>query len=253
MLGLAGAGVQMDQYGLVPEALERSLAETGARIVHVTPNLQNPTLAVMPLDRRQHVIHIARKYGALVIEDDAYGPLLKCRPPSLASLDPGIVLHAASLSKSVAAGLRVGFLVVPPAFRDRVGDALRVTTCMSSPITAHIAATWIADGSAKALVEAQRREAEHRQRLATTLLRRQKVTAHPAGLHVWLQLPEPWRSAEFAWHAKEAGVSVLPSEHMAVNSGHRPQAIRVSLGAPATSAALERGLRVLAHLLAGVS
>jgi DNA-binding transcriptional MocR family regulator len=114
---------------------------------------------------------------------------------------------------------------------------------------AEIAATWIRGGTADAILEERRREASSRQALARSILASAECESHPNAYHLWLRLPEPWRSESFTSEARRRGVSVTPSEVFVVGRTAAPHAVRVCLGAPSTHAELEKGLRLLAETL----
>ncbi|MFP2906992.1 aminotransferase class I/II-fold pyridoxal phosphate-dependent enzyme, partial [Pyxidicoccus sp. 3LFB2] len=80
-------GVAMDEQGLKPDALEAA-CRGGAKVLFCLPNLQNPTGAVMPEERRRRIATVVRKHGLAVVEDDAYGLLLDRRPAPLCTLVP---------------------------------------------------------------------------------------------------------------------------------------------------------------------
>ena len=77
MLGLRLEGVAMDEEGLVPEALDQAVVETGARLLYCTPTLQNPTTATMSEARKQAIADVAIRHDLTIIEDDIYGILLE--------------------------------------------------------------------------------------------------------------------------------------------------------------------------------
>ena len=96
----------------------------------------------------------------------------------------------------------------------------------------------------------KRAEAAARQELARDILSGLTVRAHPNGYHLWIELPEGWKSKELVDEALRRGVSVTPSETFLVGDGEAPAAVRVSLGAAMDREILAGGLRVLAELLA---
>jgi len=120
---LAISPVAVDHDGMIVSRL----ADLGPhRMVHVTPSHQDPTGATLSLPRRLALLEIAARHGMLVVEDDYDSEFrYEGRPvESLQGLDRnGLVVYAGTFSKSVLAGLRIGFLVVPDALSEPIVDA----------------------------------------------------------------------------------------------------------------------------------
>jgi DNA-binding transcriptional MocR family regulator len=252
---LRAHGVAMDDEGMLPDALATACLKTGARLVYLMPTTHNPTGITMPLERRQALCEVARKHGLTLVEDDAYGPFDESAPVPLAALAPERVFFIAGTSKSLAAGLRIAWLAVPegdPQAVERVGLNVAATTWMAAPLCAEIAARWITSGAADAAVAWKRREARARRKLFERHLPGLASPSHASSPHVWASLPAPWRDQELVERARRRGVALSGCETFAVGRAHAPQAVRLCLGTPRTRAAVERGLAVLAELLAGV-
>ncbi|MGH1542814.1 MAG: PLP-dependent aminotransferase family protein [Arenicella sp.] len=246
MLGLRLTGIQMDEHGILPEALEATLKKQKAKLLYIVPNMQNPTLSTIPLERRQAIIAIAKKHNLFIIEDDAYGALIENKIPPLAELDSSIVCYTTSHSKSATPGLRAGYLVPPSSLYQRALSALRVTTWMSSPLTNHIASEWIKDGTMQQFIKERRNENTKRIALARKILTGNQFTETDYGLHIWLKINEPWRATDFTAFLKTKCVAVLPSENFSVNKGYMPQYTRVSLCNSLSMEDLEQGLKIIA-------
>ncbi|MDD9914700.1 MAG: PLP-dependent aminotransferase family protein [Rhodospirillaceae bacterium] len=251
MLGLRLEGVAMDEEGLVPEALDQAVVETGARLLYCTPTLQIPTTATMSEARKQAVADVAIRHDLTIIEDDIYGILLdEPAPLPLATFAPEHTIYVTSLSKAVAPGLRIGYTAPPQRLVERVGAAVRASCWMAAPLTAEVATRWIIDGRAEEILQDHRNTAEARRRLATRKLEGHAFNAPVGSLHVWLQLPDPWRAAQFVSAAQQHGVAVAPAETFAAGRGDIPHAIRICLGTPRDTATLVKGLDIVADLLA---
>ena len=249
LLHLRVEGAAIDEEGLRPDAFEAVCRESSPTLLYCTPILQNPTACVMSEARRREIAALASRYDVAIVEDDLYAFLAPEAPPPLASFAPERSFYVASLSKSVAPGLRIGFLRVPSSAREAVEDAILATTWMASPLMAELAVRLLEDGTAEALFAEKRREARARQGLARRMLGGHLLGPSPTGFHLWLPLPEPWRAAEFAAHARRRGVGVSPSDHFAVGRAEAPHAVRVGLGAARDRETLERALGILAELL----
>jgi DNA-binding transcriptional MocR family regulator len=249
LLHLRLKGLPMDAHGLRPEALEDACREGGAKAVYLIPTVHNPTTAVMPEERRREIAAIARAHGLAIVEDDVHGLLPPERPRPIASLAPERSYYLTSTSKTLAPGLRIAYVLAPPERVARLAASLRATTWAVAPLMAAVASTWIADGTADALVAARREEARERQAIARERLAGADVETKPEAYYLWLRLPEPWRGEGFAAEARARGVLVTPAEAFAVGRAAVPHAVRLCLGAARTRASLSRGLEAVAGLL----
>ncbi len=116
--GVELAGVDMDEEGVVIDALERTLTTLAAagrtpRLFYTMPTLHNPTGITTTIPRREAVVELCDRFGVLIMEDDAYGEI-RCegrRPPSYYRLSGGQgALRISTVSKMLATGLRVGWV-----------------------------------------------------------------------------------------------------------------------------------------------
>jgi DNA-binding transcriptional MocR family regulator len=241
--------VEVDEHGMVPDALEKACRLHPARLLYLNPTLQNPTTATMPEHRRKEIAGAAARCGLRIIEDDPYWRFAKGAPAPVAHFAPHISYYVSTLSKCLTPGLRVAFVLLPDTHA-RAGflTALRSFALMPAPLTAALATQWICDGSANHLLAGVREEARVRNSLAQDILAGRSGTSGE-GLHVWLTLPTYWSSSELARAAVAEGLSVTPAE---VFSGGLPgpNAIRISLGGIKDRKRLAAGLRRLSQLLA---
>jgi 2-aminoadipate transaminase len=121
-------GVPLDGDGLDLEALEAALAAAKrdrkrVKLIYTIANFQNPTGVEMSAERREGLLRLAAERGVYVLDDDAYGDIAfeAARPPALSALSGGHgVITAGSFSKSIATGLRVGWLHAQPALLERI-------------------------------------------------------------------------------------------------------------------------------------
>lgn len=259
LLNLRLHPVPIDERGLVPEALDEACAKHHPKALYCMPNLQNPTGALLPEDRRRAIAEIARRHDVAVVEDDTTGFLCSAPPPAIGRFAPERVYFVSSTSKSLAPGLRVGYLLAPasdaPASKsnpavERLTANLAAISWMTPPLTAELASRWIRDGSADRMVEWKRAEAVARRALFDDLVGPTDTRSHPESSYVWLPLPSPWRTDDFVAQARMRGVVVTASPTFLVGRGPTPHAVRVSLATPPSRAEVERGCRALAEVLA---
>jgi DNA-binding transcriptional MocR family regulator len=249
LLHLQLRGLPLDGHGLIPEAFEAACREAAPRALYCMPTLQNPTARTMPLERRQAIADIAARHDVALIEDDVYGFLPEEPLPPLTAIAPAHAYYITSTSKSMAPGLRVGYVVAPESRVDRVAGVIRASTWLIAPVLAELASEWIERGEADAMVAWKREETSARHAAALRILGRWLPGTPAPSFHLWLPLPEPWRTEEFVAQARARQVVVSPSEEFVVGRESAPHAVRVCLGATSSRARLEDGLGRLAELL----
>lgn len=249
LLHLRLKGLATDDEGIIPEAFENACRLESARILYTIPTLQNPLGLVMSAARRREIAAIAMEHDVAIVEDNVHSFILPNQPPPLSSFAPENSYYILSTSKSIAGGMRIGYLVAPPRMVEPLATSLRATVWMAAPLMAEIASEWILDGTADRLVEQKRAEAAVRQSLAAGALAGFQFDAHPLSFHLWLHLPEPWRSNEFSAQLQRRGVAVTPAEAFVPGREEPPHAVRVCVGAPRSRTQLEKGLAIIRSVL----
>ncbi len=242
-LGLRLHPVPIDREGVEPEALRRAARASGAKVVVLVPALHNPTGAVMGPERRRAVAGAIRELDLSLIEDDVYGPLVDA--PTLAAECWDRAVIASSLSKSVAPGLRFGWLagghpVLPELSRD-----IHLTAWSVAPIASALAVSLIESGAAGDLVRRQREEIAARHRLALATLGRGRGSGGMPGPHLWWGVTGCADKAAAA--AGALGVDIVPGSTFAVGRAGSDH-VRLCLTSVATRARLKEGLERLAGL-----
>ncbi|MEN5119066.1 aminotransferase class I/II-fold pyridoxal phosphate-dependent enzyme [Luteimonas sp. TWI662] len=177
----------------------------------------------------------------------AYAWLADPAPVALATLAPERTFHIASLSKSLASGLRFGYVVVPQACAVRVKAVIRASHWSLPSLVTAMATRWIADGTVAQQEIALRHDAHRRQAIAADALAGLDVRAHPASPFLWLRLPEDLRMDGATEALAERGIAVSKAEAYATGR-HAPHALRLALGSVPVDA-LEPVLRRLRDTL----
>ncbi|TWI82360.1 transcriptional regulator, GntR family [Roseibium hamelinense] len=250
-LGLRLKGLDTDREGILPDDFHRACQDGTVRALYVMPSGLNPTAAMMGTERRQDIAAIARRFDVKIIENDAWGPLQTNRPEPIAHIAPERTFYFTGFSKCLMPGLRIGCLVVPTSAISASANRHLATNWIATPLMAEIAANWIVDGTADALLEWQKQALNERNMIAAKELASSSYASSPNGLHVWLSLPETWTEQEFVAQAHLNGVAVAPGSVFAVAPDTQSRGVRICLGSPSTED-LERALRILAQLAQSV-
>lgn len=254
----------VDNDGLLPEAVEEHLIQLRGRgtfpsLLYTIPTFQNPTGRTLSTARRLAIIDLARRYHFLIVEDDVYRDLSfdLDPPPSFYALAGGSqVMSIGSFSKTLAPGLRVGWLLGSGENIQRCVNA--GTTQMgggANPFSAHLVAAYCRSGAWE----------RHIQRIRTLYkTRRDRMLAaldrfmpsevqwtHPAGgFFIWLQLPAQLTAQPIKQLAFQQGVAVASGEGFFVSPADGAHHLRLTYSC-ATLEEIDTGIDVLAQVIRG--
>ncbi|MFZ1469497.1 MAG: PLP-dependent aminotransferase family protein [Paracoccaceae bacterium] len=241
-------GVEIDEDGMLPVALEAACRRHSAQILCLTTEAQNPTAGRMSHQRRAQLMDLARKFDLQVIEDDCYS-VVHSTLPSLRALAPERVWHIGSLSKTISAALRFGYVICPVG----MGDAGRLSAqhsfyALSRPVAELVHGLLVSGAAAEIRSRVQAVFAERLQMMVNLLggydLRWQAGV--PFG---WLMLPQGWRVSSFTRMAEAGGVLVRPADEYALVGGRAPNAVRLAVAGHLPRDEFEAALTVLVRLL----
>jgi DNA-binding transcriptional MocR family regulator len=245
-LGVSLVPLGMDDGGVRPDLVQKAHREAQLSAIYVQPAIQNPLGMTMPSARRADILRVVEKLDIPIIEDNVYG--FFDEEPPLAALAPEFCIVIDSLSKRVAPGITVGFIVPPHRLRESVMASVRSGGWTASGFAFAAAQRLMADGTVAELTRLRRLDARARQKLAINCLSGFEIHTNEKCFHLWLTLPAHWRSQSFVAAAAKRDIALTPSTAFAVSPGHAPNAVRLALAAP-TMDQLESGLRTLAALL----
>jgi 2-aminoadipate transaminase len=253
--------VPLDEDGLDVEALERLLLRgVQPRFLYIVSCFQNPTGVTLAPARRRRLIELAARYELPIIEDDPYGDLFYEgeRVTPLAALDcelhgePRYVVYLGTLSKVLAPGLRVGWVVAPRAIFDQL-IMLKQGFDLSTSSTAQLIAYYACRES---LLEQHvpRIRALYRERRDAMLAALDQAmpagvswTRPHGGMFLWMTLPEGMDSEVLLTRALETGVAFVPGRPFHP-SGNGANTLRLNFSHSNVSQ-INEGVRRLASVL----
>lgn len=212
-----------------PDDLEKQCRDRKLRAIYLMPTVHNPLGAVMDRATRVRLIEIACKHDLLVIEDAAYAFLEPDPPPSLVALAPERTVHVGGFSKSLATGLRMGYVIAPAPHIDRLLEAIRATTWNAPALISGLVTGWVEDGTLVSSEENRRRDGAERQRLCRASLSGSRILSHRNAGFAWLPLDKGVRAEPIVTRLKHHGVSASGAEPFAATVAV-PQALRLAFG-----------------------
>ncbi|MES2438440.1 MAG: PLP-dependent aminotransferase family protein [Verrucomicrobiota bacterium] len=234
-LGLRAIEVPADPHdGMMLDALEMSVKKHRIAACVVQPNFQNPIGSVMSPGSKKRLARLSEIHGFAIIEDDVYGELSHDggRPSSIA-LHGGNVIHCGSISKTIAPGLRVGW-ILPGIYQQEVRHLKAIQCPWNATLSELVVAGFLDAGGY------DRHLRRIRQLYALQCARtRQAVVQHfPAscrvnqpggGFVLWIEMPEAFDSEAFTVAAVARGISLVPGTLFSPSGGLK-NCFRLSCG-----------------------
>jgi 2-aminoadipate transaminase len=254
--------VPIDHKGIMPGELEtllKRLASEGKRVrlLYTIPNFHNPTGITASEQRRIAIVNLARQYDLLIVEDDVYRDLAfeAAIPPSYFALADGVnLIQIGSVSKTIAPGLRIGWIVASPEIIRRFVHC--GTTQMgggANPLAAQIVAEYCQQGYWDAHLEQIR--SLYRTRRDTLLAAldhymppQVRWTQPSGGFFVWVTLPENIYSTVVKEKASKRGVMVGAGEGYFVNPDDGKHNLRLTYSFASLSD-IETAVGILAEVI----
>ncbi len=212
--------IPVDDDGMDVAAFEEALrtAPRPPKFLYTVPTFQNPTGVTLSRERRTAVLEIAHRHGLLVVEDDPYGELRydgESLPP-LRALDPNVV-YLGTFSKTIAPGLRIGWMIAPPRFQEPLTNAREVVDIHGdrmTPQVVHRAAADFLDSHLETVARPAYRA--RRDALAAALAAEMPAgvtwSVPGGGFFFWLDLPESLNPVALQAPAAAAGAIFLPGD-----------------------------------------
>ncbi|GGW22451.1 GntR family transcriptional regulator [Gemmobacter lanyuensis] len=242
-------GIEIDGEGMVPDALEAACRRHGAQILVLTPEAQNPTATRMGVERRARIAEIARRYDLQIIEDDCYS-VAESDLPAIRAIAPERTWYVGSLSKSISAALRFGYVVCPTG----MGEAGRLTAqhgffALARPVS-DLVLDLMQSGAAQELRRGVAAEFSVRLQRLVNGLGRFDVNWQPGLPFIWVRLPSGWRASTFARTAEAEGVLLRQADEYALIHGRAPHALRIAVAGAIPMPRYEAAVDKIASLLA---
>ncbi|MGF9698767.1 PLP-dependent aminotransferase family protein [Paenibacillus sp. MABNR03] len=220
-------GVACDEEGMLPESLEEQLKLQRPKLVYINPTFSNPSGKVWSRARRQQAVDLCRKYGVLILEDDPYGEIRfnpeQLDAPSLVELDaasyegPSNVIYTSTFSKTVAPGLRTGWIlasadIIKIAARAKQGADLHSSSIDQRALHA-LLETFDLDGHIRSISKDYAKRMNKMTSLMTDKAWEGISWNSPqGGMFLWLELPEAMSASNLFTYGIQEKVCIVPGD-----------------------------------------
>jgi 2-aminoadipate transaminase len=218
--------VTLHEEGPDVAMLESACRSHPVRLFYGVPNSQNPSGISYTEERRKEVAGVMEEHGALFVEDDAYGELnfSGTSLPSMRSFLPGQTIITGSFSKILAPGIRMGWVVAPPAIMEQLVIAKQASDLHSNYLSQRIAYEYLLKNDIDTHIGKIRAAYRHQRDVMIRVLEEEfpKTVSftHPrGGMFIWVTLPAGCRSMDVFGQALRENVAVLPGTPFYVDGG----------------------------------
>ena len=254
-VGAEAVGIAMDDFGMIPEALEEAAKKGKGKYIYLIPNFQNPTGITMPLERRKAIYAIAAKYNLFIYEDDPYGEIrfTDTIVPTFKEMDTdNRVIYAGSYSKTLSAGLRVGFLYDPKQAIDAI-QALKNNQDGQMPLVTQRVISRLLDvidydAQIKKVSTVYKEKADL---MMATLRAHGSDKVHfvepTGGMFLWLTMPDGVDCDAFFEACMEHKVGIVPGAVFAADGVPAGQSFRFSFTFPSKEQIVQ-GMSIVGEL-----
>jgi 2-aminoadipate transaminase len=234
--------------------LEHAMKQFPLRLFYGVPNSQNPSGITYSEERRRQIGDLLRGTGTLLVEDDAYGELNfdGHSEPSMRQFLPDQTIITGSFSKILAPGMRMGWVVAPPAIMDQLVIAKQASDLHSNYLSQRIAYEYLREVDIDAKIRAIRAQYNHQCGLMVRLVEELmpasvSCTKPKGGMFVWVTLPDGISSMDVFDHAIREQVAVLPGTPFYTDGGGS-NTLRLNFS-NSTDAKIQAGMERLAGVI----
>lgn len=219
--------LKTDKDGIDPDDITALYKKHQIKMIFLNPIYQNPTGTLLPENQRRKVLELSSQYGIPIVEDDPYsltsfkGEKMK----TLKSLDQnGNVLYISSLTKIVASGLRIGWIIGPKPVIERLSDAKQQVDFGHGSYSQWIANDFIESSKFESHIKHLVKQLDHRSKqidtsLQTFLHDQVEYNVPEGGIHLWCRIKKDFNEIQLLEESIKRGVIYVPGNSMGTEKG----------------------------------
>lgn len=249
-------GITLKEDGIDLDELEEVLKTGKVKLIYLICNFQNPTGLTTSLEKRKGAYELAKKYGAVILEDNPYGDLRFSGEdiPSIKSMDKdGIVAYSRTFSKVLAPGIRVGYISAPKEIIDKIVICKQVDDVHTNIWAQVLAYKFMKQCDMNAHLAKLREIYKHKcdlmlEQIEKNFSSKVSFTRPEGGLFVWCTLPDDCDMTAFCQRAvQEFKVAVVPGNAFMMSESDKTTSFRLNFSTP-TDDQLVKGCEMLGAL-----
>ncbi|MGG3181399.1 PLP-dependent aminotransferase family protein [Priestia megaterium] len=253
MLHIQLVPIPGDEFGMLPDELDKQCMQLNIQGIFLMPSCNNPTTVMMSDVRKQEVATVIQKHRLILIEDDIYafltaGIISDYQQPMF-NLLPEQSIYICGTSKSICSGLRVAYIVYGDAFREKILQAIFNINVKTSSLDAEIITELILSGKAYEIASHKQQLAQSANDIYLKYFPQREQIGHPLSFYRWLPIEEHNDALLLEADLKKHGIRVFHSDRFLNGSTTPNKYLRIALSSTKSLDELEIGLERLKNYL----
>ncbi|MFD6440209.1 PLP-dependent aminotransferase family protein [Peribacillus sp. NPDC060186] len=242
-----------DQFGMLPDELEKQCCQTNIDGIFLMPSCNNPTTIMMSDIRKQELAAVILKHRLILIEDDIHafltaGIISDYRQPMFHLL-PEQSVYICGTSKSICSGLRVAYMVYGDALREKISHAIFNINVKTSSFDAEVITELILSGKAHEIVSQKKQLAQTANDIYSEYFPLRKDVGHPLSFYRWLPIQGHNNALQLETDLKRHGIRVFHSNRFQSGQTTPDMYLRIALSSTNSFDELKVGLEILKQYL----
>jgi len=248
MLNIQLITLRTDEQGMIPSELDSICRNNKINGIYLMPSVANPTNISMNLMRRTDISSLIKRYGLILIEDDAYVFFAEEKIKPMAMLVPEQSVYINGIAKAISAGLRIAYIRFPERYQQVIENAIYNINIKTPVLNLEIATEIIRLGIGNELILQQKQALKERNNLFadyfSDIISPIKMFSH----FQWLPLPDGCSGKAFELMCKKKGVHLYGSERFSPGDNYGIHAVRIATSSPKSISELDKGLAIVREI-----
>ncbi|MCR8928853.1 PLP-dependent aminotransferase family protein [Priestia megaterium] len=253
MLHIQLVPIPGDEFGMLPDELDKQCMQLNIQGIFLMPSCNNPTTIMMSDVRKQEIATIIQKHRLILIEDDIYAFLTAGIIPDyqqpMFNLLPEQSVYICGTSKSICSGLRVAYIVYGDVFQEKILQAIFNINVKTSSLDAEIITELILSGKAHEIASYKQQLAQDSNNIYMKYFPQRELIGHPLSFYRWLSIKEHNDGVLLEKDLKKHGVRVFHSDRFLSGSTTPNKYLRIALSSTNSLDELKIGLERLKNYL----
>lgn len=253
MLHIQLVPIQGDEFGMLPNELDKQCSQLDIHGIFLMPSCTNPTTIMIADFRKQELAEVIRKHHLILIEDDIHAFLTAGIIPDykqpMFSLLPEQSVYISGTSKCICSGLRVAYIVFGDTLRKDILQAIFNVNVKTSSLDAEVITELILSGQAYEIVKQKKHLAESANKVYSEYFSSTNSVEHPFSFYRWLPIQDYYDAFQLETDLEIQGIRFFHSDRFITGQNTPNKYLRVALSSTNSSDELKIGLEILKQYL----